>query len=88
LNSSALVSNAATLWTELQDHRKRRLHELLFPRGVSYDGSRFGTPDPCWFFRLNQPSEAGLSGVASLMPASWNQIAGWLKQIDNLRQAA
>ena len=26
--------------------------------------------------------------VASLMPASWNQIASWLKQIDNLRQAA
>jgi hypothetical protein len=24
----------------------------------------------------------------SPMPASWNQIAGWLKQIDSLRQAA
>jgi len=26
--------------------------------------------------------------IASPMPASWNQIAGWLKQIDSLRQAA
>jgi hypothetical protein len=26
--------------------------------------------------------------LASPMPASWNQIAGWLKQIDSLRQAA
>ena len=26
--------------------------------------------------------------VASLTPASWNQIARWLKQIDDLRQAA
>ena len=26
--------------------------------------------------------------LASPMPASWNQIASWLKQIDNLRQAA
>ena len=26
--------------------------------------------------------------VASLAPASWNQIASWLKQIDDLRQAA
>jgi hypothetical protein len=26
--------------------------------------------------------------MASLMPASWNQIAGWLKQIDTLRRAA
>jgi len=28
------------------------------------------------------------AGVASLMPAGWNQIAFWLKQIDGLRQAA
>jgi hypothetical protein len=28
------------------------------------------------------------SMVTSPMPASWNQIASWLKQIDNLRQAA
>ena len=27
-------------------------------------------------------------GVASPMPASWNQIAGWLRQIDSLRRAA
>jgi len=26
--------------------------------------------------------------LASLMPASWNQIAGWLDQIDELRRAA
>lgn len=26
--------------------------------------------------------------VASLVPASWNRIAFWLKQIDGLRQAA
>jgi hypothetical protein len=30
----------------------------------------------------------GPNGVASLMPASWNQIAFWLKQIDGLRQVA
>jgi hypothetical protein len=27
-------------------------------------------------------------GLASPMPASWNQIARWLKQIDGVRQAA
>jgi hypothetical protein len=32
--------------------------------------------------------ESAKNEVASPMPASWNQIAGWLKQIDNLRQAA
>ena len=31
---------------------------------------------------------ANRNKVASPMPASWNQIANWLKQIDTLRQAA
>jgi hypothetical protein len=37
-----------------------------------------------------QPIVAGLvpHNLASLMPASWNQIAAWLRQIDGLRQAA
>lgn len=33
---------------------------------------------------IRQPSVA----MASLVPSSWNQIAGWLKQIDAIRQAA
>jgi len=42
----------------------------------------------CW---LAQPELAHVSGeqrLASPSIPSWNQIAGWLKQIDNLRQAA
>jgi hypothetical protein len=31
---------------------------------------------------------AGLFSRASPMPASWNQIAGWLKQVDGLRHVA
>ena len=31
---------------------------------------------------------AEIHDVASLVPASWNQIAGWLDQIDGLRRAA
>jgi hypothetical protein len=27
-------------------------------------------------------------GLASLMPASWNQLAGWLRAMDFLRRAA
>ena len=35
------------------------------------------------------PELAGLQDrMASPMPGIWNQIASWLKQIDNLRQAA
>jgi len=34
-------------------------------------------------------NESGtFQNLASLMPASWNQIVGWLKQIDKLRQVA
>lgn len=31
---------------------------------------------------------AEISDVASLMPASWNQIVPWLRAIDQLRRAA
>ena len=31
---------------------------------------------------------AEIHDVASLMPASWNRIAGWLQQIDAVRRAA
>jgi hypothetical protein len=29
-----------------------------------------------------------IQSVASLMPASWNQIVPWLQEIDGLRRAA
>jgi hypothetical protein len=31
---------------------------------------------------------SGRKSLASLMPASWNQIALWLRQLDGLRSAA
>jgi len=37
--------------------------------------------------RWGRPTERE-RGSSSPMPASWNQIAGWLKQIDSLRHAA
>ncbi len=36
-----------------------------------------------------QPVLAGVvQNLASLMPASWNQIVGWLQRMDELRRAA
>jgi hypothetical protein len=35
-----------------------------------------------------QRQAEGERRLAPLLPASWNQIASWLKQIDKLRQAA
>jgi hypothetical protein len=31
---------------------------------------------------------SAVKAVASLMPASWNQVVPWLLQIDGLRRAA
>lgn len=47
-------------------------------------------PAPKWMTRTRPGGLlVGLvQSVASPMPASWNQIAGWLKQIDLLREAA
>jgi len=38
--------------------------------------------------RSRKCCEIGSYEVASLVPASWNQIASWLEQIDKLRRAA
>ena len=37
---------------------------------------------------MRESGNSDVKGVASPMPASWNQIATWLKQIDSVRQAA
>ena len=52
------------------------------------------TPDRRGYYTFEgrgtvRPLPAGVvRNLASLPPASWNQIAGWLKQIDGLRQLA
>jgi hypothetical protein len=63
--------------------------EAVHCPGIAYDGNRFNrTATTAMLFKYLEPAERAEENLASPMAASWNQIAGWLKQIDGLRRAA
>ena len=47
-----LLKNAARVWTEAPTDQKRRLQEVLFPKGVQFKSWRIGTAVTCSAFRL------------------------------------
>ena len=68
---------------------KQRLQQLFFPEGIAFDGNRFNrTAVTAPLFKYLAPSETADERVVTLTFASWNQIGGWLRQIDGLRHAA
>jgi hypothetical protein len=61
---------------------KQRLQQLFFPKGIAFDGNRFNrtaATEP--LFNYLAPSESD-EKMVSLNFASWNQIAGWLRQLE------
>ena len=60
-----VLTDAARLWTGVAIEQKQLLQQALFPKGLTFDGEKFGTAVTCLAFRqLRQASEAE-SGVAS-----------------------
>jgi hypothetical protein len=64
--------------------RGRARHERAYERVVHDDWRRSGG---ALAFPYLESIEAGREGLDQNI-ASWNQIAGWLKQLDGLRVAA
>ena len=70
-------------------NQRQRLQQLFFPEGITFDGKQFvriGVIANAFSYLTEVDSSQ--NNLASLMPASWNQIAAWLDQIDRLRRAA
>jgi hypothetical protein len=65
----------------------RPAHRLGATR-VSFRPASVEAGDTCGDSGSSLHSRSVPAGVVSLMPASWNQIASWLEQVDGLRQAA
>jgi hypothetical protein len=87
--SERILPRAADLWVQASLDYRQRLQELFFPEGIAYDGNRFNrTAVTAPLFRYLEPDERTESSLASLMPASWNQITLWLWQVDELRRVA
>jgi len=53
-----------------------------------WDGEKYGTDETTSVFSWLGEFSNAKDGMASLAPASWNQVAAWLQQIDELRCAA
>ncbi len=60
-----VLANAARLWEEAPLDQRQRLQAALFPRGLSSDGSGFGTPVTCLAFSELLPSDGAQDGLAS-----------------------
>ena len=84
-----VLQKAADLWVQASLNQKQRLQQLFFPDGIAFDGKRFvRTAVTTPAFNYLTCADGSENEVASLMPASWNQIASWLQQVDGLRRAA
>jgi DNA-directed RNA polymerase subunit RPC12/RpoP len=61
-----VLTNAARLWEQASLDQKQRLQGVLFPRGLTFDGSGFGTPVTWLAFSDLPSSGSAQDGLASL----------------------
>lgn len=81
-----LISNLASVWIEATLHQRQQIQAALFPCGLPFDGERFGTALTCLMFsELQGFREPEM--VASPTIPSWNQIADFLKTMQQLRDS-
>jgi len=61
----------------------------FLPAGIAYDGIRFDrTAVTAPRFNYPAPNQSAEEIVVSRIFASWNQLEGWLRQVEVLRTAA
>jgi hypothetical protein len=79
----------ALLTTQIEDGRELLRQVLAGPiRFTPDEKNRYRFEGEAQMGRLVAGTIVGATNLACLTPARWNRIAGWLKQIDVLRQAA
>ena len=60
-----VVLNAQRLWSEYNPQRRRHLQQVLFPKGLKFDGESSKTPVTCLFFRNLEAQEGAESQMVS-----------------------
>ena len=60
-----VLGNARALWVQATAEQRVRLQAVLFPEGVPFDGSRFGTAVTCLAFAQLPEPGGQKDGVAS-----------------------
>jgi hypothetical protein len=80
-----VLTDAARMWSEASLEQRVRLQAVFFPKGLTFDGERFGTAASCLAFSDLQQIRGDENDVASQSVPSWNQIHEWLKSLRELR---
>ena len=60
-----LLTDVSRLWMELPLDQNRRLQKVLFPEGLKFDGTEFGTAVTCLAFKQLAAAEGEKSSLAS-----------------------
>jgi hypothetical protein len=81
-----IILNAGRLWQEFSLEQKQRLQQLLFPVGVTYADGEFRTVEMSPIFRMLRVADGEGETEVSPMVPSWNQLLGWLRDVDLLRK--
>ena len=87
-----ILTQPAKLWSDMSLDQRQRLQRVLFPSGIEITADKqIGTAEICGIFKVLDGFQAESTDGGSVVPliaTSWNQIIAWLRQIDQLRQAA
>ena len=60
-----LLTNMSRSWNHMNPEQKRRFQSLLFPKGITFDGERFGTAETSTLFRMLEPATDVTGSLAS-----------------------
>ena len=60
-----LISNVGRLWTEATLDQRQRMQAAIFPEGLPFHGSAFGTAATCIAFNRLGGFESAKNGLAS-----------------------
>jgi hypothetical protein len=83
-SQSAVVPSASNLWVIVRS--EQRLQQMFFPDGVRFDGKGLvGTGTTLPGFQLLEPVSQDKNELVDQSGASWNRVAGWLRQVDRVK---
>ena len=82
------LRNAARMWQGFDVEQRMRFQRLLFPDGLTFDGKGFGTGTISPVFKVLEPSTNVKGSMASPITPGWNQVVGWPREVQRIREIA
>jgi DNA invertase Pin-like site-specific DNA recombinase len=84
-----VLTDPAKLWLEMPLDQRQRLQKVLFPGGIHLTANgEIRTAGTCCIYDSLQMDGAPETSVVRHIATSWNRIIAWLREIEQIRQAA